>query len=202
MANALENAVLMSARDAVSGSLGTCYIYKDNCRYTMANVIKVEASVEKTKTEVPILGRTGKGHKSSGWEGTGSATLHFNNSLMRKWMEEYKNTQKDFYFDMEVTVSDPTTNVGEYRVVLKDCNVDSLMIVNLDTDAEYLEEDVDFTFDDFAIDRHFKEPQSDGGGYSHQLGEAGLTVQKATTKGFNILGNVTGGISSITGALG
>ena len=33
--------------------------------------INLEASIEKTKSEIPILGRTGKGNKTTGWKGAG-----------------------------------------------------------------------------------------------------------------------------------
>ena len=43
--------------------------------------INLEAKFEKNKTEVPILGKTGKGNKATGWKGTGSATFHYNTSI-------------------------------------------------------------------------------------------------------------------------
>lgn len=200
MANALEKAATMNAKDAVSGGLGSCFVVVSGRRYSFANLIKIEATVEKTKTEVPILGRTGKGHKSSGWEGTGSMTLHYNQDVFRKLVEQYKNAGVDFYFDTHVILNDPTTQVGGQYVILKDCNIDSLMIANLDADAEYLEEDVDFTFDDFSFSENFKDPKHDGGSIVHTLTEAGMSLNKLADSGFNLFGTVANGVSSITGA--
>lgn len=199
---ALDKASTMSARDAVSGGLGKCIVTIDGNNYVFANLIKIEASVEKTKTEVPILGRTGKGHKSSGWEGTGSMTLHYNQDVLRKYMQNYNYYGTDFYFNIQIEINDPTTNVGKQIVTLKDCNVDSIMVANLDADAEYLEEDVDFTFDDFEIKQYFEDPQVNGGGFNYKLTKAGMEITQSIGKGLSIFGDVSSGISSITGALG
>lgn len=200
MVKALEKAGTMNARDAVSGGLGKCVVTIDGNNYTFANLIKIEASVEKTKTEVPILGRTGKGHKASGWEGTGSMTLHYNQDVLRRYMQNYNYFGADFYFNIQIELHDPTTNVGKQIVVLKDCNIDSIMIANIDADAEYLEEDVDFTFDDFEIKQYFEDPQVEGGGIRHKLTKAGMEISQAIGKGFSVFGDVNSGISSITGA--
>ena len=79
----------------------------------------LEARFEKKKTEVPILGKTGRGNKSTGWSGTGSATFHYNTSIFRELMARYKNTGEDIYFDIQVTNEDPTSSVGRQTVILK-----------------------------------------------------------------------------------
>lgn len=72
----------MNARDSISAAEAECYVTIGNDRIYLMQVINLEASVEKTKTEVPIMGRTGKGNKATGWKGTGSATIHYNLSLI------------------------------------------------------------------------------------------------------------------------
>ena len=74
---------IMNAKDTVSAKLAECYVTVDGNRYNFMQAIKLEAKVEKTKTEVPILGKTGKGNKSTGWKGSGSATFHYNTSIFR-----------------------------------------------------------------------------------------------------------------------
>lgn len=118
--------------------------------------INLEAKVDKSKSEVPILGRTGKGNKTTGWKGSGSATFHFNTSVFRMLMYRYKETGEDVYFDIQVTNEDPTSSVGRQTVILKDCNWDGGVLAKFDADAEYLEDDMDFTFEDFEIPEQFK----------------------------------------------
>ena len=122
---------LMNAKDSVSASLAECFVTLDGTRYNFMQAINLEASMKKTKTEVPILGKTGKGNKATGWQGTGSATFHYNTSIFRKVMKKYKETGEDIYFDIQVTNSDPTSSVGRQTVILKGCNIDSLPLVGV-----------------------------------------------------------------------
>ena len=145
------NKQVMNAKDSVSASLAECFVTIEGRRLNFMQAINVEANFEKTKSEVPILGKTGKGNKSTGWTGSGSATFHYNTSIFRKLMQRYKETGEDIYFDMQVTNEDPTSSVGRQTVILKDCNIDGGVLAKFDADGEYLDEDMDFTFEDFEM---------------------------------------------------
>lgn len=147
----------MNARDSVSASLAECYVIIEGERYNLMQAINVEAKIEKTKSEVPILGRTGKGNKTTGWKGTGSATFHYNTSVFRQLLYRYKKTGQDIYFDMQITNEDPTSGVGRQTIVLKDCNTDGGILAKFDADAEYLDEELDFTFEDWEMPETFTE---------------------------------------------
>ena len=148
-------AATMHAKDTISAALAECFITLDGNRYNFMQAIKLEAKFEKTKKEVPILGKTGKGNRATGWKGTGSATFHYNTSLFRELLERYKNTGKDEYFEIQVTNEDETSTVGRQTVILKDCNVNGGILTKFDADADYLDEDLDFTFDDFDMPETF-----------------------------------------------
>ncbi|MHB8064783.1 MAG: phage tail tube protein [Ruminiclostridium sp.] len=145
----------MNAKDAVSASQAECFVTIEGERLNFMQAINLEASVEKTKSEVPILGRTGKGNKATGWKGTGSATFHYNTSIFRELLLKYKNTGEDIYFDILVTNEDITSSTGRQAVLLKGCNTDGGILTKFDADAEYLDEDMDFTFEDFEIPEKF-----------------------------------------------
>lgn len=145
----------MNAKDAVSASLAECFVTIEGNRYNFMQAINLEANFEKSKTEVPILGKTGKGNKSTGWSGSGSATFHYNTSIFRELLYQYKKTGKDVYFDIQVTNEDPTSAVGRQTIILKGCNLDGGLLTRFDADAEYLDEDVDFTFEDFEMPEKF-----------------------------------------------
>lgn len=146
---------VMNAKDAVSASLAECFVTIEGARYNFMQAINLEANIEKTKTQVPILGKTGKGNKSTGWGGSGSATFHYNTSIFRQLLKRYKDTGEDIYFDIQVTNEDPTSAVGRQTVILKDCNLDGGTLTKFDADAEYLDETLDFTFEDFEIPETF-----------------------------------------------
>ena len=71
-------------------------------------------------------------------------------------MYKFKETGKDIYFDIQITNEDPTSSVGRQTVVLKDCNIDGGILAKFDADGEYLDEDMDFTFEDFEMPEEFK----------------------------------------------
>ena len=146
---------IMNGKDTVSASLAQCYITIEGTRYNFMQAINLEATLEKNKTEVPILGKTGKGNKATGWTGSGSATFHYNQSIFRDLLLRYKNTGEDIYFDIQVTNEDPTAAVGRQTVILKSCNIDGGTLAKFDADGEYLDEDMDFTFEDFEIPEKF-----------------------------------------------
>lgn len=150
------NNTIMNAKDAVSASLAQCYATIEGRRYNLMQAINVEAKFEKNKTEVPVLGRLGKGNKATGWKGSGSASFHYNTSIFRELAYKYKATGLDVYFDMVITNEDPTSAVGRQTVVLKDCNFDSLILSKFDADGEVLDEDMEFTFEDFELPEKFR----------------------------------------------
>ena len=45
--------------------------------------------------------------------------------------------------------------MGRQTVILKDCNMDGGILAKFDADAEYIDEDMDFTFEDFEIPENF-----------------------------------------------
>lgn len=147
----------MFAGDAITAALAECYVTIGSNRYNFMQAINLEAKFEKVKTEVPILGKPGKGNKSNGWKGTGSATFHYNQSVFRKMMLDYKDTGKDTYFDIQVINEDPTSTVGSQEVMLLDCNIDGGILAKFDADGEYLDEDMDFTFEDFSMPKEFEQ---------------------------------------------
>ena len=146
----------MLAKDSIAAPLAECYVTINGNRYNFMQAINLEANIEKTKTEVPILVQTVKRHKAVGWNGTGSATFHFNTSMFAKLLENYKNTGEDVYFDIQVTINDPTSAAGKYIVFLTSCNLDGGTLTKFDADAEYLDCNLNFTFDNFSVYKEFE----------------------------------------------
>ena len=149
--------VVMKAKDTVFAALAECFVTIGTRRYNFMQAINLEAKVEKNKKEVPILGKTGKGNKASGWKGTGSATFHYNTSIFRQMMLQYKETGEDIYFEIQISNEDPTSGAGRQTMILMDCNIDGGVLAKFDADGEYLDEDMDFTFEDFKMPEAFKD---------------------------------------------
>ena len=145
----------MRAKDTISAKLAECFVTIRGNRYNFMQAIDFEAKFEKIKTEVPILGRTGGGNKATGWKGTGNATFHYNTSIFRQLMVDFKNSGEDTYFEIQVTNEDPTSSVGKQTIVFVDCNIDGGILAKFDAAGEYLDEEMDFTFEDFLMKDSF-----------------------------------------------
>ena len=147
----------MKAKDTISASLAECFITIGSRRYNFMQAIDLEATFEKQKTEVPILGKTGKGNKSTGWKGKGKAKFHYNTSVFRQMMLHYKDTGEDVYFEIQISNEDPSSAAGRQTMILIDCNIDGGILAKFDADSEYLDEEMDYTFEDFKMPETFKD---------------------------------------------
>jgi hypothetical protein len=153
----------MHARNAVSAKMAECYVTIDGNRYNFMSAINVEVTFEKNKTEVAILGRMNKGHKSTGSTISGSAEFHLNTSIWRELAERFQNYGEDVYFDMQITNDDPTTEIGRQTIVLYDCNFDSVTLAAFDADSDdSLTESIDFTAESFSFGNNEKFKMMDG----------------------------------------
>lgn len=151
-----QNAI-MHGKDTLYAGLAECYVTINGRRYNFMQAIDLEAKFTKKKVKVPILGKTGRGNKSNGWEGTGKATFHYNTSIFRELMLQYKDTGKDVYFDMQIINDDPTSDAGRQEMDLVDCNIDGGILAKFNADGEYLDEEMDFTFEDWLMPETFKD---------------------------------------------
>ena len=100
------------------------------------------------------------GHKTTGMSGSGKMTLYYLTPLFRQMLKQYKDTGVDIYFDLVVENNDPSSSAGKQTVLLMDCNLDSVLLTKLDGDSDDpLEEDADFTFEDYDILQEFTKIQ-------------------------------------------
>ena len=65
--------------------------------------------------------------------------------------KKYVKNGVDTYFTIVVTNEDPGSATGKQVVQVLGCNIDSADIAKLDVDAEILDQDIDFTFNDFNV---------------------------------------------------
>lgn len=147
----------MKALDAVAGSQASAYItLEDGNRYCFMQLYSFESNMEINIAEVPILGQMGKGSKPTGWTGTWSGTAHYNQSILRKMMLEFKRTGILPPFDIQVVNEDPTAAAGRQTIILKDCLMKGGTLAKFDANSDTLDEDIEGTFDDWEMPETFK----------------------------------------------
>lgn len=151
----------LKAMDTISGQYGAAYASIDGNTEKMLYLKKIEATVEKTKKEIKVLGYSGTKNKSTGWKGTGTATLYYITSLYRKYMLRYMNTGQDFNMDLYIENEDPSSDAGKQKIWLKNVNFDKIILAKLDVDSTELDEEVSFTFDGAEILNEFDEVEGE-----------------------------------------
>jgi len=146
---------MMNALDAVSGSLASAYVTIDGRRYLFMQLINFEGNMEVNSVEVPILGKTGKGNKPAGWTGKWSATTHYNTSIFREILLEYKKTGYMPPMEIQTTNEDSATAAGSQTIVYKGCLINGGVLSKIDVEADYLDEEIEGTFDDWDMPEKF-----------------------------------------------
>ena len=137
--------------DPISGKEGVAYAKINGNNEELFFAKTIEASVEKAKSEIKAIGRRMTGHKTTGMSGS-KMTLYYLTPLFRQMLKQYKDTGVDIYFDLVVENNDPSSSAGKQTTLLMDCNLDSVVLTKLDGDSDDpLEEDADFTFEDYDI---------------------------------------------------
>lgn len=146
--------------DPISGKEGVAYAKINGNNEELFFAKTIEASVEKAKSEIKAIGRRMTGHKITGMSGSGKMTLYYLTPLFRQMLKQYKDTGVDIYFDLVVENNDPSSSAGKQTTLLMDCNLDSVVLTKLDGDSDDpLEEDTDFTFEDYDILQEFTKIQ-------------------------------------------
>lgn len=149
----------MKFADTISGTEGRAYTIIDGTREEMFYLKNIEAKIEKSKSEGKTLGKRGTQYKSTGWKGSGSATLYYATSKFREMMLKYIKKGTDTYFDMQIVNEDPASTIGTQTIILRNVNLDSIIIAKLDLDSDDpLDEDIDFSFEDVDIIDSFTTP--------------------------------------------
>ncbi|MFB0840958.1 phage tail tube protein [Paenibacillus oleatilyticus] len=150
-------AQFLNAKDTISGQEGRAYATVNGVNEEMFYIKKLEAKIEKEKAEIKALGKRGTQVKAKGWKGTGSMTIYYVTSFFRDLMMQYVEKGIDVYFDITVMNEDPSSSIGKQAVILKDVNLDSVIMASLDTESDTLEEEVSFTFSGVQIQSKFKQ---------------------------------------------
>lgn len=142
--------------DAFSGKEARAYITLDDRREELFFARSLEATIEKNKVDVPVLGRSNTPKRASGWNGTGTLNLYYVTSTFRSLMQRYTETGQDFWFDLMVVNEQPGSAAGKQVVHLKGCNLDSVIATRFDVSSDdMLEEELPFTFSEYVVEQEF-----------------------------------------------
>ena len=146
---------ILQAEDAVNGREGVATAVINNRVVELMELANITITFEKTKTEFKAMGTRNTQNKTTGWSGTGSANVRYVSSRWANMAQEYVKTGKDTYFTIVVKNQDPGSKTGKQVIQVLGCNIDSIDLAKLDVDTEILDQDIDFTFNDFNVLEEF-----------------------------------------------
>lgn len=139
-------------KDAISGKMAVAYATINGRVEELFYAKAIEATIEKNKVDVPILGKTNVPQRSAGWSGTGTLTVYYVTSMFRQMMRDYVKTGEDTFFDLQITNEQPGSATGKQTAALIDCNIDSVIAASFDASSDdMLEEEIPFTFGDYDL---------------------------------------------------
>ena len=145
----------MKVSDVISAKMATCYIEIDGERHEAMNAKSFEAKYALDKTDVALLGCMDKKKKVTGMSGTGKATFYDVSSRFKQAVLDFKDTGKLPYFNAYITNEDPQSGAGRQEMVFKNCLFDEITLASFDVNGEFLEQELNFTFEDCKLKTAF-----------------------------------------------
>lgn len=152
----VTGAGVLRVQDINNGALGEVnFTFSDGTKMNGAHTVSLSTELSYDKNEIPVLGIVNKGHKKLSTNGTGSGTFYDVDSTFRRYAQLYQNEMKDEYFDMQVVQYDPTSASGRQAITYHDCNIDNIVLSQLDINSTELTVDMAFTFESYTIDSEY-----------------------------------------------
>ena len=151
-------------RDALNGKSGSAFMTINGQNIEMFNLKKFQSDAEFQESDFKVVGTTLVQKKTTGVTLTGSMTIYYGSPHFLRLLQEYLKTGKLPYFTIQLTNDDPSTSVGSQTVVLYNVKLQKLPVAILDADADWLEEEVSFSFTNIEVLNWFKDQPDQLGG--------------------------------------
>ena len=149
-------------RDALNGKSGSAFInYKGENR-ELFGIKNFHSDAEFQEADFKVVGTTLVQTKTTGVKLSGTFTIYYGTPLFLEMLREYVKTGVLPYFDIQIVNDDPTTTVGKQIVVHYNCKLSKVPIAMLDAEADWLEEEVGFTFTSVEVLNAFNAPSALG----------------------------------------
>ncbi|MCI3860138.1 phage tail tube protein [Lactococcus garvieae] len=143
--------------DVLALSEGTIFVTMDGKNIPLIEVEEATASIEFNKEDVFALGKRFKGSKVTSATGKGKMTSYFMRSTWNELIQEYKNSGYLPRMTMTATMEDKSSTLGKQVVTISNFMPDKVDLFMLKADDGIAENEMDFTFDDFALTESFAE---------------------------------------------
>lgn len=144
-------------RDALNGKQGSAFMTINGQNIEMFNMKKFQSDAEFQESDFKVVGTTLVQKKTTGVTLTGTMTIYYGTPHFLRLLQEYLKTGRLPYFMLQITNEDPATSVGTQTVVLYNVKLQKLPVAMLDADADWLEEEVGFSYTNIEVLNYFND---------------------------------------------
>lgn len=145
-------------RDAINGKDGQAFLTINGRNVEMFGLKRLQADASFQEADFKVVGTRLVQKKTTGVELTGTMTIYYGTPEFVDLVQNYLKNGDLPYFTLQITNDDPSSSVGQQTVVLYNVKLQSVPISILDADAEWLQEDVSFSFTSFEVLTAFGTP--------------------------------------------
>lgn len=152
----------LQERDALNGKQGKAIVTINGQNQELFGAKKVQTDAEFQESDFKVIGTTQVQTKTTGVKLTGTMTIYYGTPIFIQMVQDYKKTGKMTFFNLQVENNDPSTSVGKQTVVYYNCKLSKIPLSILDADADFLEEEVGFSYTDVEVLDWFHDPSTLG----------------------------------------
>lgn len=149
-------------RDALNGKSGSAFITINGENIEIFQMKKFQSDAEFQESDFKVVGTTLVQKKTTGVSLTGSMTIYYGSPIFVRLLNDYLKTGKLPYFTLQITNDDPGTSVGKQIVALYNCKLSKVPVAMLDAEADWLEEEVSFSYTSMEVLNYFNNPATLG----------------------------------------
>lgn len=150
-------------QDGLNGKSGKAFITIDGRNVELFGLKKFESNAEIQKADFPVVGTKIIQQKPTGVKYSGTATVYYGTPDFIAIASQYQKTGILPEITFQVTNYDESSSVGTQTVAYYGVVLDKIPLSLLDDSADYLEEEISFTFSSFEELSAFRAPTNLGG---------------------------------------
>lgn len=149
-------------RDALNGKSGSAFMTINGENHEIFQIKKFQSDAEFQEADFKVVGTTLVQKKTTGVTLTGSMTIYYGSPYFLDLLQQYLKTGKLPYFTLQIRNDDPSTTVGTQTVALYNCKLTKVPVAMLDSDSDWLEEEVTFSYTGLEVLDYFHDPEALG----------------------------------------
>lgn len=151
------------ANDGLNGKAGSAFMVKGGRNIELFGLKKFETNAEFETTNFPVVGALVNQTKVKGIKYSGTLTIYYGTPEFLSILTEFKRTRRFPELKLQVINDGTGTTVGNQIIAIYGVVLTKIPIAILDDSADYLQEEIPFTFTDFEPLEQFKAPAQLGG---------------------------------------